>query len=96
MLFAALALALVASEPQASMQPSSSQAQDRAQVLVCERPHRGREAWSREHGWLTFVTAEALIAGEAARSDRPACITQRELARYHALKRPAAQAFASR
>jgi hypothetical protein len=73
----------------AAVLPSVAQAGERAsnaasqaavhKVYVCEMPDKGRQAWSREHGWLRFSSAEDLMRTAPRAGAAPTCITERQL-----------------
>lgn len=50
-------------------------------VYVCEMPVKGRQAWSREHGWLRFSSADELLRTRPERGAPPVCVTEREVKR---------------
>jgi len=55
-------------------------------VFICDRTQEGRRSFEREHGRLTFVSAEELARAQAERQrwSAPRCITSSELQRYEA------------
>ena len=58
-------------------------------VMVCENTAIARQAWKREHGPMTFVSAEQVVSGRV-QADAPAvCITAQQLARVELLRRQA-------
>jgi hypothetical protein len=53
-------------------------------VFVCDTSAETRRNWLREHGELTFVSADELARAQAAKEtwSVPRCITATELQRY--------------
>lgn len=53
------------------------------QVFVCDRTAETRRSWVREFGAISFVTADELLAAEAANESwsSPRCITNAEMRR---------------
>lgn len=66
--------------PQASAQPQ----QGGRVIFVCDRSEEARRSFGREHGQMTFVTAEGLARAQATKESwtTPRCITAAELQRY--------------
>lgn len=55
-------------------------------VMVCENTAIAREAWKREHGSLTFVSAEQVLSGRIQAEAPAVCITEKQLARVEQLR----------
>lgn len=84
---AAVALSLSAFSAQASTAAPAAQSnvkQGGRVVFVCDRTSETRRSFEREHGPMTFVTAEELAKAQAAGESwaAPRCISSAELQRY--------------
>ena len=85
------AAALLSASSAASAETPQAQAASQATakeggrvVFVCDTSAETRRSWLREHGELTFVSAEDLARAQAAKEtwSTPRCITAAELQRY--------------
>ena len=76
---------------------SAAQAGERSkpQVYVCENPTPAKAVVHREHGRMTFVSAERLL-NERTPAAKPRCITEAQLERYRELSAQRTRVVASR